>query len=274
MMELFSFGHISIYLFGVTVAVGMLVGILLAVKEAKRLGLPEDAVFDIVLFSLLGGIVGARLIYILVYDPAYYFANPLEVFRINAGGLSIHGGILGGILLGIWCIKKYKLDLWLTADLLAPALIIGQAIGRIGCDVFGLPMNQAYFWGVEVNGILVHPAQAYEFTLDYLLFAWLWLNRNSVRYRGQTFVHYLIGFSVIRSIVELFRSNPEVFGFLSVSHLLSIAGIITGLILQQYLKKCYPREVSKQDPSSAITTISFTILLITVSIGLYYFLQG
>lgn len=274
MKELISFGHFSIYLFGVTIAVGMLVGILLAGKEAKRLGLPEDPIFDVIIYALLAAILGARLVYILVYDPAYYFANPLEIVRINAGGLSIHGGILGGVLIGIWRAKKHHLDLWQIADLLAPAIILGQAIGRIGCDVFGLPMANPYFWGVEVDGTIVHPAQVYEFILDYFLFAWLWLRRNSARYRGQIFVHYLIGFSVIRSIIELFRSNPEVFGFLSVSYLLSIIGIIVGLMLRHYLKKRYPLEVEKQESTSALPTILITILLIVVSTSLYYFIQG
>lgn len=274
MVELFSFGHFSVYLFGVTIAVGMVAGILLANKEANRLGISEDAIFDVVLYSLLGGIAGARLVYILVYDPSYYFDNPFEIFRINAGGLSIHGGILGGVLFGIWRVRKYQLHLWQTADLLAPALILGQAIGRIGCDVFGLPMANPYFWGVEVDGILVHPAQIYELTLDYILFGWLWIKRNSASYQGQIFVHYLLGFSVIRSIVELFRYNPEVFGLLSVSHLLGFAGIITGLLLRQYLKKRYPLAANKQDRGSVLITFIVTALFIVVSAGVYYFVQG
>lgn len=274
MVELFSIGHFSIYLFGVTIAIGILAGILLAGREAKRLCLSEDAVFDVVLYALLGGIVGARLVYILVYDPSYYFDNPFEILRINAGGLSIHGGIFGGVLIGIWRIKRQDLDLWQIADLLAPALILAQAIGRIGCDVFGIPMSKPYFWGIDVGGTLVHPVQAYELILNYTLFAWLWIRRNSARYRGRIFVHYLLGFSIIRSIVELFRSNPEVLGFLSVSHLLSIVGIITGLLLQQYLKKHYPLDMDIQRPNSAVTTILVTILLIVVSTGLYYFIQG
>lgn len=274
MVELFSIGHYSIYLFGVTISMGVLAGILLADREAKRLGLSEDSVFDVILYTLIGGIVGARLVFILVYEPSYYIANPFEILRINTGGLSIHGGILGGVLMGIWRTKKQNLDLWQIADLLAPALILGQAIGRIGCDVFGIPMSKAYFWGINIGGTLVHPVQVYELTLNYVLFAWLWTRRNSAHYRGQTFVHYLIGFSVIRSIIELFRFNPEVLGILSVSHLLSIAGIITGLILQQYLKKRYPLEVSANKPKSAIPAIIATIALIAVSTGLYYFIQG
>ncbi len=176
--------------------------------------------------------------------------------------------------MGVWQVKKYKLELWQIADLLAPALILGQAIGRIGCDVFGIPMAKPYFWGVEVNGTLVHPAQVYELTLDYLLFAWLWIKKNSKHYSGQIFVHYLIGFSVIRSVVEFFRFNPEIFGFLSVSHLLNIATVIAALVLQRYLKKYYSPVKVNQEPSSTGTTILITVFLIAASVSLYYFIQG
>jgi phosphatidylglycerol:prolipoprotein diacylglycerol transferase len=272
--ELFSFGHISIYFFGVTVALGALAGILLASREAKKQGIPEGPFFDVLLYTLLGGFLGARLVYILAYDSSYYFANPLEIIFINNGGLSIHGGILGGVFSGIWRIKKHQLSLWQIADIIAPALILGQAIGRIGCDVFGIPMAEPYFWGVKVNGILVHPAQVYELILDYLLFAYLWLRRTSASYQGQIFVHYLIGFSIIRGIVEFFRFNPTVFGFLSVSHLLSIVGIIAGLILAAYLKKTYPLEKNKEKSASPLSTLLFTALLIIVSTAIYYFVQG
>lgn len=274
MKEIFSIGHFSIYFFGVTVGVGMLVGILLAMKEAHRRGIAGDPFFDVVLVSLVGGIIGARLIYILVYNPTYYFSNPIEIFRINAGGLSIHGGILGGILVGLWRVKKQQLSLWEVADVIAPALILGQAIGRIGCDVFGVPMLKPYFWGIEVNGVLVHPAQAYEFILDYLLFAYLWSKRLSARYQGQIFVHYLIGFSVIRGIVEYFRTNPTVFDFLSVSYLLSFAGIATGLVLCHYLKKHYSIERSSFKRPSAVYPFLVSVLMIIASITLYYLIQG
>lgn len=130
MIKLFSIGHFSIYLFGLTIVIGMLAGIFSAAKEAIRLDLSEDAIFDIILYSIIGGIVGARLVYILVYDPSYYFANPLEILHINAGGLSIQGGILGGVLIGAWRVRKHHLNLWQIANVFAPALILGQAIGE------------------------------------------------------------------------------------------------------------------------------------------------
>jgi len=272
--EVFSIGPIHIYFFGIMIALGMLAGILLASKEAKKLGIPEDPFFDLLVSVLLGGFIGARLIYVLVYNPTYYWTDPLEIIRINAGGLSIHGGILGGVLVGLWRIKKHRLSLWQIADVIAPALILGQAIGRIGCDVFGIPMIKPYFWGVQVNGSLVHPAQVYEFILDYLLFAYLWSKRLSAQYQGQIFVNYLIGFSLIRGIVEYFRTNPTVFDFLSVSYLLSFAGIAAGLILRQYLKKHYPLKTPPFKWSSAVYSFFASILLIILSAAIYYFVQG
>jgi len=274
LIKLFSIGPFSIYLFGLTIALGILAGILFASKVAKKNGLSEDTIFDILGYSIFGGIVGARLIYTLVYDPSYYFANPLEILHLSAGGLSIHGGILGGVLIGLWRIKKHQLNSWQIADVLAPGLILGQAIGRIGCDVFGIVMAKPYFWGVAVNGILVHPAQVYEFILDYFLLAWLMLRRNSTSYRGQLFVNYLIGFSVIRGIVELFRANPQIFGFLSVSHVLSIVGILVGFILHSYLKKRYPLERNNKQSTPVVTTLLVTALLITVSTGIYYMIHS
>jgi phosphatidylglycerol:prolipoprotein diacylglycerol transferase len=107
----------------------------------------------------------------------------------------------------------------------------------------------------------------------YLLFAYLWIKRNSAHYKGQIFVHYLIGFSAIRSIVELFRSNPKVLSFISVSFFLSVDKIAANLLLRHYLKKCYPlaADIQKRTP---LTALLFTFLLITASISLYYFVQG
>ncbi|HBC94140.1 MAG TPA: prolipoprotein diacylglyceryl transferase [Pelotomaculum sp.] len=275
MKEVFSLGHIHIYLFGITAAIGILTGILLASKEAKRLGVSEDPFFDVVIFAVIGGIIGARLVHVLVYEPSYYLANPLEIIYIHNGGLSIHGAILGGVLLGLWRIKKHRLSLWKIADIIAPALILGQAIGRIGCDIFGVPMIGAYPWGVNVNGTLVHPVQVYEFILDYLLFAYLWTKRYSSRYQGQIFVHYLIGFSIIRGFVEYFRTDPTVFGFVSVAYLLSFAGIVAGLIIYQYLKNRYPlKQNSHNKVLPAIYTYLISLIMIIVSVVIYYLVQG
>jgi phosphatidylglycerol:prolipoprotein diacylglycerol transferase len=181
------------------------------------------------------------------------------------------------MLTGIGYIKAKKLPLFKSADALIPALILGQAIGRVGCDVFGIPMTKVFFWGVNVNNIIVHPAQVYEFVLDYLLFGYLWLKRLNLRYDGQLLVNYLIIFPIIRSIVELFRTNPTVFGMFSISHLLSIILIISGLILRSILiKEPLPLKVENPQVSRTqlINTILVTFVLIIVSLTIFYLVQG
>ncbi|MBM4764625.1 prolipoprotein diacylglyceryl transferase [Bacillus sp. B15-48] len=275
MIPMFSIGPLTIYFFGFMIAIGASVGLFIFTREAKKQGLDHKLLMDGAIYSLVGGILGARVIYILVYNPAYYFANPIKIIFIHEGGLSIHGGILVGLIVGYWFLKKHKMPIWKTMDIAAPALIIAQGISRIGCDVFGGPISSAFPWGVEVYGGYLHPAQAYEFLLDYLLFGYLWLRLKNPVYSGQVFTHYLIGFMVIRGIVEFTRLNPVVFGPFSVSHVMSLIGIITGMILIKYLKQKEPiikgNVVKKSD---YIKTAIFVLILMIVSLIIYNLVQG
>ncbi|MCT8137724.1 prolipoprotein diacylglyceryl transferase [Anaerobacillus sp. CMMVII] len=275
MEPLFSVGPINIYLFGMMIAVGTLVGLYLFLKVAKSKGLNEKVLLDVVLVSFIGGVVGARLVYVLVYNPTYYLSNPIEIILIHNGGLSIHGGLLGGLLVGILYLKKKEIPIWRTLDIAVPFIILAQGISRIGCDVFGVPTMSDPLWAIRVDGVLLHPAQAYEFTLNYLLFGYLWLRLQSTAYHGQVFFHYLIGFLTIRGIVEFFRDNPLLYGLISVSHVMSLAGIFVVVILMIYRKKTTKVIVSPSVPRYEIAKVWFYIWVLTlVSIILYYLLQG
>lgn len=274
MIPLFSIGPFTFYFFGLMIAIGASVGLFLFTREAKRRGLDHKILMDVAIYSLIGGIIGARIIYILIYNPSYYFANPIEIFHITEGGLSIHGGILGGLLVGYWFLKRHKIPVWETLDIVAPALIIAQGISRIGCDVFGGPISSVLPWGVEKYGEYLHPAQAYEFLLDYLLFGYLWLRLRKRSYSGQVFIHYLIGFLVIRGIVEFTRLNPMVFGPFSVSHVMSIIGIIIAIILIKYRKNhkiIDQKNIIKT--SDYLKTGLFVLLIMAVSLIIYYLVQ-
>lgn len=236
MRELFHIGGFSVGIFGVMVALGMVAGILVITKEARRKGLEEEGTLDLALYTVIASIIGARVYYVIAFRLAYYLENPLEVLMFNEGGLSIQGGILGGILFTAWYTRRKGMDFWKSADAFAPGIALGQAVGRIGCDVFGIPMQTPYAWGVLVGGQLLHPAQLYEMGLDLLLFVYLWRKRGSLRYRGELFIHYIIGFSIVRGLVEFFRSNPMVFGPFTVAHATSLVIIIiavaTGRIIR------------------------------------------
>ena len=275
MIPMFSIGPLTIYFFGFMIAIGATVGFIIFSREAKKQGLDHKLLMDGAMYSLIGGIIGARIIYILIYNPAYYFANPLKILSVHEGGLSIHGGILAGLIVGYWFLKKNKLPVWKTLDIVSPALILAQGISRIGCDVFGGPISNALPWGVEVYGEYLHPAQAYEFLLDYLLFGYLWLRLKKPAYSGQVFIHYLIGFMVIRGIVEFTRLNPMVFGPFSVSHVMSFVGIIIGLILIKYRKKSEPiAQGNTNKKSDYMKTAGCVFVLMVVSLVIYYLVQG
>jgi phosphatidylglycerol:prolipoprotein diacylglycerol transferase len=275
MKPLFSIGTITIHFFGVMIAIGALAGILLFIREAKRRKMDHKLLMDVAMYSLLGGILGARIVYVLVYNPSYYFANPMEVFFIHNGGLSIHGGIIGGLFVGYLFLKKHKLPIWQTLDIVAPSLILAQGISRIGCDVFGGPILSALPWGIEKYGELLHPAQAYEFLLDYVLFGYLWLRLKKPSYTGQVFLHYLIGYLAIRGIVEFARINPMVVGPFSVSHVMSLLGIIFAIILIRFRKR--KGTIDKVNPiprSEFIKTGIYVVSLMVISLLIYYGVQA
>lgn len=269
-ITLFELGPVAVHFFGFMIGIGALTGVILLMKEVKRAGLDKDQVLDGVLYALIGGIAGARLVFVLVYQPEYYLSQPLEILFIHQGGLSIHGGIAGGLITGILYMKKRKLPVWRILDIAAPSLILAQGISRIGCDVFGYAVPDWWPIGIEHNGETVHPAQAYEFTLNYLLFGYLWVKLRAKQYEGQVFLHYLFGFMVIRGIVELARLNPDVMG-ISVSHLMSIAGIIIAALLMIWKREPGNVTLQKQD----IKTAGFVVTgLIVLSWVLYWIVQG
>lgn len=275
MEPLIRIGPISIYLFGLMIAIGVLVSLYLFLKAAKKQGFDDKQLIDGVILSFIGGVIGARIVYILVYNPSYYFSNPLEVFFLHKGGLSIHGGLIGGLLVGLIFLKKKKLPVWKTLDIAAPFIILAQGISRIGCDVFGAPISSNAFWTINVNGEYFHPAQAYEFILNYFLFGYLWLRLQSKHYHGQVILHYVVGFLFIRGVVEFARINPMIIGPFSVSHLMSLIGIVIAIVFMGYLKKNSEKLKPANVERYEIAKTWFYIWLLTVvSLIAYYILQG
>lgn len=281
MKVLFHIFDIPIYFFGVMIALGMLAGIFVAYLEVKRKKLDVEKLFDIALYSIISAVIGARVFYILFYDLSYYINNPVEVIKINEGGLSIHGGLLGAFAFAFFYFRKHKLNFFKYADAIAPGIILGQGIGRIGCDVFGKVMSIPRPWGIERQGQLLHPAQVYEFLLNYVVFFILWRKHKSIKYDGQLFIWYLILFAINRSIVELLRNNPSVVGWFSISHLLSVLLIVGAVILMFFVKN--KRVVDNPDDSNeevAVRTLDWvkdvliTLALAAVSLIIFYTVQA
>ncbi|CCJ34490.1 Prolipoprotein diacylglyceryl transferase [Caloramator australicus RC3] len=264
-------GHFSIYLFGVTIAIGAIFGIFIALKESKRKGLDENKITDFIFYLLIVSIIGARLYYILAFNLRYYLKNPFEIFSISSGGMSIQGALISGILFSLWYTKRKKLSFLKIADAFSPAIAIGQAIGRMGCDVYGVPMKRIYFWGVNVNSQILHPAQMYEMILDLILFGYLWTRRGKLKYNGQNFIHYLIGFSINRAIVEFFRSNPIVIYPFTIAHVTSFAIIFITVVVSLKIKNI--SNIDEQEPSQAVkaSMLEYVMIILVAIVGLWIY---
>ena len=276
MKELFSFGPIHIYFFGLMIAIAAIAGGAFAIKQGEKRGINEDIMFNLIIIVLISGVLGARLFYILFYDPSFYFKNPGEIINIDEGGLSIHGGIFSAIVAGYVYSIKSKIAFFKLADIAVMGIALAQGIGRVGCDVFGKAMINIMPWGINYNGQILHPAQVYEFILDYILFIILWRRSYKKKFEGELFVIYLIAFPIIRGIVEFFRINPVVWGPFSISHLLSLVLVVIGLVSYILLSKKTNEDcaIFKDTKISSATMIFYLIALIAVSIFIFYFVQG
>ncbi|MEA3306120.1 MAG: prolipoprotein diacylglyceryl transferase, partial [Candidatus Omnitrophota bacterium] len=170
---LFEFGKLRIYSYGVMVALGFLIALYFAAREAKRAGIAPEKMFDIGLQAILFGIISARALHVFV-NLSYYAASPLDIIMINKGGLAFHGGLFGGILAVWYYIKRNKMNLWKTADVIIPYVALGQSIGRIGCLLngccYGTPTQLPI--GISFPGRLLplHPTQVYSSVFLFLMF--------------------------------------------------------------------------------------------------------
>lgn len=276
MKELFSIGPFHVYFFGLMIAISIITAVFFAQWLSSKKGIKDDIMFNLAIIGVIGGIVGARVFYILFYNPSFYFSNPMEIFKITEGGLSIHGGLVVAIVTGYIYALKVKISFFKLADIAVVAMALAQGIGRVGCDVFGKVMTNVMPWGISVGGNILHPAQVYEFVLDYILFIILWRKSEKQKYEGEVFVTYIIGFPIIRGIVEFFRINPVIWGPFSISHLLSILFIIVGLIIHVYLKRNvkYVININEEVITPMYLKSIYLILLITVSLIIFYMMQG
>ena len=212
--------------------------IVLACREERRAGLPKDTVIDLALFLLPGGIIGARLYYV-IFSWSDYASEPLKIFDIHSGGLAIYGGIIGG--LGAACIaaKKKKMNIPGMLDIGAMGFLIGQGIGRwgnfINQEAFGTPTDLP--WGMvseNTGGEAVHPCFFYESVWCILGFVLLFI--ISLKWRkfdGEIFVLYLIWYGLERMVVEGLRTDSLYTPFfgLRVSQILSGILVIVGIVL-------------------------------------------
>ncbi len=216
---LLKVGPLTIRFYGVMIAVGFFIGMVLAQKEAARKGIKSEVINDLFFYLLLTGILGARIYYYLFYDPDF-FKKPWLILAFWQGGLTIHGAVIGGLIAGIGYSHWKRVSFWQLADSLAPSIALGQSLGRVGCFLNGCCYGEPTTlpWGVRYTSLLslvpdnllgerLHPTQLYESLLCLVLFSVLWKTRKKETFEGRLFLFYLLFYSLIRFMIEFLRAD-------------------------------------------------------------------
>lgn len=224
----FEIFGLSIRWYGILLSSGILVGILLAYHEAKRLGMNPEYILDLALWCVPAAVIGARLYYVLL-EWDYYNGDIMRMINIREGGLAIHGALIAAVLTGYIFTRVKKISFWKTADIVAPSIIIGQAIGRWGNFVNGEAHGgpTSLPWGIMVDGMKVHPTFLYESLWDLGVFAiLLYYRKKKKKVNGEVFLLYGILYSLGRFWIEGLRTDSLMFMGLRAAQLISIATIL------------------------------------------------
>jgi phosphatidylglycerol---prolipoprotein diacylglyceryl transferase len=255
-----SLGPLGVRWYGLLIAIAVLLGLVLSQRLAKLRQVDPDLIGDLIIWLIIGAIPGARLYYVL-FQWSYYSQHPDQILAIWRGGIAIHGAILGGMLTALLFSRLKKCSFWRLADLVAPSLILGQAIGRWGnffnSEAFGSPTNLP--WKLFIapehrpagyeSVAYYHPTFLYESLWDVMVFGLLMtlFLRFPKAKRGTIFLIYSIGYSCGRFWIEGLRTDSLMLGPLKMAQMVSLIGIgfgTLGLIWLYQLRRPLPDVVA------------------------------
>ena len=257
---LFELGSLSIRWYGILISSAVLIGLSISQYLGKYRDLNPDDISDLVIFLVIGAIPCARIYYVL-FQWQEYVQNPADMIAIWKGGIAIHGAIIGGVIAGIIFAKIKKLSFWQIADVIAPSLILGPAIGRWGnffnSEAFGRPTDLPWKLYIPMNNRplqyineeFFHPTFLYEslwnlsiFGILIALFFWGVKNKNKLK-AGTIFFVYMIGYSLGRVWIEGFRIDSLMLADFRIAQLVSLSAIAFGIFALVWLyivKKSLP----------------------------------
>jgi phosphatidylglycerol---prolipoprotein diacylglyceryl transferase len=219
-------GPLAVRWYGLTYLVAFILFLILGRMRARQnilRGWKPGDLDDLLLYGILGVVLGGRLGYCLFYKPGHYLSNPLEIFYVWQGGMSFHGGLLG-VVFAMWLYsRRTDRKLLDTLDFIGPLVPLGLASGRIGnfinAELPGRAADPTLPWAMifpTIDQIPRHPSQLYQFALEgVLLFVLLWIYGSKSRPLGHVAGAGLIGYGIFRFIAEFFREPDSFLGFLS-----------------------------------------------------------
>jgi phosphatidylglycerol:prolipoprotein diacylglycerol transferase len=240
---IFTIGKFDIRWYSLFILVAFVLAYYLVVKETSRFRISRDFIFNIAFWIFIFGIIGARTWYVL-FNIEDYTTNPLNIFKIWEGGLAIHGGIVAGLLVIFYFCRRYKFRFIRLTDFIAPALLIAQAIGRWGnffnAEAYGLKTTaetlSKYFIpdfiikGMTINGDVYTPTFLFESLACFVLFILIVLVRRSKYLKvGSLTAFYLIGYGIIRFLIEFERLDALKVGGIRVAQVISAIFFTIGL---------------------------------------------
>jgi phosphatidylglycerol:prolipoprotein diacylglycerol transferase len=237
-------GPLYVYSYGMMVAIGFAVATLLAYRHADDFGISKEKIIDLGIVMLIGGIIGARIVYIAL-NFRYYTRNPLEIVNLTKGGLVWYGAFIFGMIASAWFLKKNRINFWTAADLFAPYMALAQAFGRIGCLLngccYGSAAPSGFILSVVFPGesISRYPTQMFSAIALFFIFVILRIWQKKRRFNGEIFLGYGLLYTIKRFGVEFFRGDyPKILYGLTISQLISVVIFIVCLIMliYRYLK--------------------------------------
>lgn len=253
----FELGPISVAWYGLIIVTGMILAIYLISREAEKRGISEDSIVDIAFWTIPIGIIGARIYYVL-FELEHYLNDPIRMLFIWEGGLAIYGGVIAGFLTIYYLAKKKDIPLLLLTDIIAPNLMLAQAIGRwgnfINQEAHGAEVSRQFLEnlllpefiieGMYINGAYYHPTFLYEsvWNIIGLVLLLVLRNREHLLVRGESTTGYLIWYGIGRFLIEGMRTDSLYMGPFRVSQIVSIVIILLGIGLVIYQRRfAYPK---------------------------------
>ena len=253
---LFHIGPVPIHGYGLMLAVGFLVAMYLAQRNAKYFDISEKKLADLFPWIIIAGAAGARLFHVVVERPAFFWEHTLDIFKLWDGGVTFYGGLIGGVLVVYIFSRRNKIPFIKIGDFLITYVALGQVFGRLGCFLagccYGIPTDLP--WGIAIMNpdsvtrplcIPLHPTQLYQAAVNLITFIILYKMSWRKKFTGQILLLYGLTFPVGRSIVEIFRGD-EIRGYIvpgiittsqGISILIFVPCLITYIIISRHLKK-------------------------------------
>lgn len=271
----FTLFGFPVYWYGALIASGMLLGVLLAGSREKRYGQKRDTVLNFVLIAIPVALVCARLYYV-AFKWEEYAANPMEILNVRNGGMAIYGGVIGGVLTGLVYARIMKVSFATLADLCAPALALGQAIGR-----WGNFFNQEAFGEAIVSpalrffpvGVYIDALNEWHYATFFYESAWCFVivagiliaeRKNLFKRRGDVFLWYVLTYAAERMVVEGMRTDSLYLGGIRISQLLSAGMLVCAALV--FIVRAY-RDGKR--PVALTAAFALSALLIPVSLRFF-----